>query len=193
MSLRVKKTYLKPWSKIKAQPLQGKDLEEIGTLLVRIIREEAKKEFIRRGWSLRAPHKTDPSVWGSDQGPQGGPPLQDSFSFEIRKGQIEILSSYYGLSDLLRGIPSRPLTELTQEAARQKDPARIHPLVVPIRTRSSTVLFRFAPERRGEAWVHPGIRKFTFGDRAVRKAKEEIQRRLADQLRLTLAQGDPFR
>lgn len=193
MSLRVKKTYLKPWSKIKTQPLEEKDLREIGTLLVRIIRDEAKKEFVRRGWSLRAPGKADPSVWGSDQGPQGGPPLQDSFSFEIRKGQIEILSSYYGLSDLLRGIPPRHLTELTQEAARQKDPARIKPLVVPIQTRTNMVLFRFAPERRGEAWVHPGIRRFTFGDRAVKKAKDEILRRLHDRVRQALAQGDPLR
>lgn len=193
MGLRVKKSYGKPWSKVVGRPLEPSDLNQIGKVLVKTFQEEAKKEFNRRGWSLRAPSKADPTGWGSDQGPQGGPPLQDSFSFRIVRGQVEILSTYYGLPDLLKGIPSRPLRELTQEAAYQRDPARTRPLVVPIQARNGTVLFRVAPERMGEAWVHPGVKRFTFGDKAVRKAQDEILRVMQAHLKRNLLGGDPTR
>lgn len=207
--LRVaRRTYLKPWSKLKREPLGPKDLQALGKLLVKVFSEEARKDFARRGWSLKAPGaygggsstqiggvKVPERTPHAREGqPQGGPHIDKSFSFRIVGNQIEIQSTYYGLDELLsKGIPKHPMPWLTQEMARRKDPSREGPLVVPIRGSFGTTLFRVAPERIADAWVHPGIRRLTFGDRAVRRARTEMNELLLEVAARRLAQGDPLR
>ena len=45
------------------------------------------------------------------------------------------------------------------------------PLVVPLRTDDGMVVFRTAPLTFQDAWVHPGIAKFTFMQRGIRKGR----------------------
>lgn len=193
---RVRGSYHKPWSKLAKEPLSTKDLQNIGRILVKVFSEEARKDFARRGWSLRAPHSST-SVGGvqppgkTSPPSSGGPPIDKSFGFQIKANQIEITSSYYGLEALLRGVPRHPMPWLTQEAARKHHPASRGPLVVPLRGPLGTVLFRVAPERIADAWIHPGIRRLTFGDRAVRKVKEQIEREFIQIAQRKLAAGDP--
>lgn len=203
-----RRTYLKPWSKIKREPLTPREVQAIGKLLVKVFSEEARKDFARRSWSLKAPGSHDggsaTQIGGVDSArrihhakegqPQGGPPIDKSFAFRVVGNQIEVTSTYYGLADLLsRDIPRRPMPWLTQEMARRADPSRSTPLVVPMRGPFGAVLFRVAPERIADAWVHPGIRRLTFGDRAVRRARQEMTELLLEVAAARLAKGDPFR
>lgn len=152
--------------------------------------EEARKDFAKRGWSL--------------DGPMGGPPLHKSFSFEIKGDKFEIRSTYYGMTELLSGdIPERRMTWLTQEAKehfpskfplteREKElgmkrGGRISkgerlPLVVPLEAEDGTVILRMAPFKTSEAWIHPGIAKFTFMERAIRKAKDRWSELIAEEV-----------
>lgn len=204
MKLRVRGTYLKPWSKIVREPLSERATELIGKTLVQNFAQEARRDFALRKWSVRDP--------------MGGPPIHKSFSYRVRGNNIEVLSSYYGLAELLDGIPPRRLTWLTQEAhgtetsnpRRPSDlsgfmrgvakkasfssgAAKKGPLIVPLRGDNNRVIFRAAPTNIADAWVHPGIKKFTFGDRAVRYARRQIDQIIADDVAARLASGDMTR
>ena len=199
---RVRGVYGKPWSKLSNIPITREVLEKLGACLVRTVVEEAKKDFAKRGWSVKDP--------------MGGPPIHQSFSYNIRgKSTIEVLSTFYGMSELGRGsIPERRMTWLTQEA-KEKHPERYRltrrerklrmrpagrpskgtrlPLVVPIQSDGGAVVFRMAPLTTRQAWVHPGIAKFTFIQRGIRKGLEGCIDILKEELREHLAQGDPTR
>jgi len=155
------------------------NLNIIGDIIVKLLSEESKKDFVKRGWS------------GDD--PKGGPPVWDSFSYKIKgKRTLEIHSSFYGMEHLMRqDVPSRKMTWLTQ-AAKKKSPGKYDmsflekkrnrrgPLVVPIKDKSGNIIFRTAPLTIAHAWVHPGIAKFTFYERAMRKARAKISEYLVE-------------
>jgi hypothetical protein len=143
--------------------------------------KEAKKDFAKRGWSGLAQ--------------DGSPPIWDSFSYKIRgERTVEVVSSFPYLKEMSeKDSPPHKMTWLTQEA-KEKDPALFPltprekmlgmkqagrlseggrlPLVVPLKTKENTVIFRMAPLTFDDAWVHPGIAKFTFVQRAARQGRE---------------------
>ena len=204
MQLRVRGTYRKPWSKIAKEPLSERATELIGRTLVKNFSDEARRDFTLRKWSLNDP--------------MGGPPIHKSFSYRVRGSVIEVVSSYYGLAELLQGIPPRRLTWLTQQAHQSNSPTPLTPsdlpgfqrsvvkkttfsatpqkkgpLIVPLRGPNRTVIFRAAPTSMADAWIHPGIKRFTFGDRAVRITKRQIDQIIADDIAARLAEGDMTR
>ena len=166
--------------------MRDETLRRIGEIYVRFLRYEAREEFHRRGWSLRDP--------------MGGPDIGDSFSYRILKSQVEILSTYYGMDVLVhRDIPSRRMYWLTQEYKGQS-PERFGrkrtiwregktPLVVPITQKDGTVVFRTAPLKMKDAWVHPGIARFTFWERAIRKAGPKVLQIIAEEVAWEMTHG----
>jgi hypothetical protein len=64
--------------------------------------------------------------------------------------------------------PARSL--MTGQFAKRKN-GRL-PLVVPVQA-GGTVVFRTAPLKLNDAWVHPGIAKFTFMQRALNKGRRK--------------------
>lgn len=196
MDPTVRRLYGGPLSRLGKATNSRKLLDVMAKAMIEAIVEESLKEFAKRGWSL------------SD--PKGGPPLDESFSYYIRgKSTIEIRSSYWGLEQLVKGdIPGRRMTWLTQEgkdkfphnypltrteghlgmqrAGRVSKKER-KPLVVPLKAEDGTVVFRMAPLKIRDAWVHPGIAKFTFMERGIRKGKEKvalaITKHLKEQMR----------
>lgn len=164
------------WSAMSGVPLTLGVLRKLGTCMVAILSEESKRYFAKRGWT------------GKD--PMGGPDLWDSFSFRIiNKMDVEIRSTFFGMKELAHGsIPSRRMVWLTQEYKEQnpeefpltprekelgmKKMSRSRmPLIVPIKV-GGNVEFRTAPLKIGDAWVHPGIAKFTFFETAIRKGRK---------------------
>ena len=168
-------------------------LRRLGECLIEIIVEEAKKDFAKRGWS------------GMD--PMGGPPIWESFSWEIKgKSTLEIHSSFYGMDVLAKGaIPKRDMVWLR---SRGKGPVKKAPpstgrpkeypyikgrqsrrpqkqqkkvKIIPVRTNRGTVIFKTAPFMTQKAWIHPGIAKFTFLERALRKGKKQCAEILAEE------------
>lgn len=164
-------------------------LQKLGDLLVKILAKTSKDYFAKRGWSGRDPN--------------GGPPVWRSFQAKVRgRRTLEITSSFYGMAELARGdIPERRMTWLTQEAKDRnpgdypltkrerklgmKQTGRLSrgqrlPLIVPVKTEGGSVEFRAAPLKIADAWVHPGIAKFTFFEDAVRKWRRECVPLVAD-------------
>lgn len=173
-----------PLAKMTELPVTPQLLSKVGQCMVEVLAKESKKYFAKRGWS------------GKD--PMGGPPIWDSYSFRLRgKSTLEITSSFYGMGELATGdIPERKMTWLTQEAKDRrpgdykltererrlgmKKTGKRLPLVVPIETGGGTVELRTAPLKIGDAWVHPGIAKFTFFETAVRKWRIRCGKLIAD-------------
>ena len=196
---RVRGTYGKPWSRMANIPVTSKMLHTIGKCMAKVFAEEAVKDFQKRGWSQK-----DPS---------GGGGLKDSFGYKLKgRSTVEITCTFYGVAELANeDIPAHPMPWLTQHAkdahpakyklsqaerdAKMKKGGRVsqgtrRPLVVPIQT-GGGVIFRTAPLKFTNAWVHPGIAKFTFTQRAVRRSKEECMRVLRDAVADYMRAGDP--
>jgi len=177
---RVKGIYGGPVGKKLDIPVTKKLLQRLGECLVEAFVKESKKDFAKRGWSGLAK--------------DGSAAIWDSFSFKIRGDKtIEVVSTFPDIDVLVsRDIPERKMTWLTQEAKeaqptkfpltprerklRMKRGGRMSknerlPLVVPLKSDNGDVVFRVAPLTFNDAWVHPGIARFTFAERAVRQGK----------------------
>ena len=197
-----RRVYGKPWSKMANVPVSRQALAKLGRCLVKILSDESKKYFAKRGWT--------------GQDPMQGPPIWKSFHFEIKgPSSLEIWSSFYGMAELARGdIPSRKMTWITQQAKdgkpghyrrtrteqrlRMKVGGRVSkgqrmPLIVPIREKGGTIVFRTAPLKFADAWVHPGIAKFTFFETAIRKGREKCAEIMRDEAARVLEEGNPTR
>lgn len=176
-SSRVRGVYGGPLSKRLDVPLTRDVLDRMGQCLVESFVREAKKDFAKRGWS--------------GQARDGSSPIWDSFSYRIKGDRtIEVVCTFPDIEVLTtQDIPSRRMTWLTQEAKKEspekyaltprerelgkkKHSKSRLPLVVPIKDKDTgDVVFRMAPLKTQDAWIHPGIAKFTFVQRAVRKGK----------------------
>ena len=163
----------KLWAIMAGVELNTKTLQAMGRCMVATLKRESSKYMVRIGWT------------GED--PMGGPPLWDSFSFRLMGMDVQIRSSFYGMKELAHGsIKPRRMTWITQEykdrnptkfkrtpfdVKHQKSGTDRGPLIVPIKT-GGTVEFRMAPLKLSDAWIHPGIAKFTFFETAIRKGRK---------------------
>ena len=182
---RVRGAYGNPFARIAKRMNSPELLAQLGNCLVETLKHECKDYFAKRGWS------------GND--PMGGHPIWDSFAFQIRgKSTVEITSTFYGMAELSHGdIPDRRMTWLTQDA-KKKHPADFKltdterklgmkltsknrmPLIVPLKAKSGEVVLRMAPLTSANAWIHPGIAKFTFFESAVRKGRQRCAEMLKE-------------
>jgi len=182
MSRRLRGVYGKPLARKLETTVTNDLIIKMGDIFVKHLKAESKKEFAKRGWSGRDP--------------KGGPKIWDSFSVKTHPSSIIVESTFYGMRELTTtGIPERKMTWLTQEgqhknltdtsfiglgkAGVRKAPSRKHgkaKLIVPIKDDKGYVVFRTAPLKIKDAWIHPGIAKFTFVQRALKKAHEECQK-----------------
>jgi len=151
-------------------------LRRLGECLVDTFSKEAEKDFAKRGWSGRAQ--------------DGTADIGESFSYRIRGGRtVEVVSTFPYLAEMVtQDSPPHKMTWLTQEAKKKhssefpltpremklgmKTSGKRLPLVVPLKTESGTIIFRMAPLTFADAWVHPGIARFTFVQRAAKKGRE---------------------
>jgi len=188
---RVKGIYAGPVAKVLDIPVTKDLLNALGKCMVDAYVKEAKKDFAKRGWSGEAR--------------DGSAPIWESFSYRIRGDRtIEVLSTFPDIEILTtQDIPSRRMTWLTQEGKNMKPSSypltdrektlgmkvggrvsqnKRMPLVVPMKDKSGTVVFRTAPLKMQDAWVHPGIARFTFMERAVRTGKAGCVKILAGEV-----------
>jgi len=177
---RVRGFYGGPAGKKLEVPVTKELLDQLGECLVAAFVKEAKKDFAKRGWT--------------GQARDGSVPIWDSFSYQIRgESTIEIVSTFPDIDVLVsKDIPPRKMKWLTQEAkdanpgrypltdrerragmrisGKVKDGERM-PLVVPLKGEGGKVIFRAAPLKTQDAWIHPGIARFTFAQRAARSGR----------------------
>jgi hypothetical protein len=68
------------------------------------------------------------------------------------------------------------------------------PLIVPMRDHATNqLIFRIAPLKAGEYWIHPGIAKHSFLETAKKKTEEEAKKLFIEYLGDLLKKGDPTR
>lgn len=200
---RARGVYGTPWSKLAKVEVTPEILSRLGACLVQSIVAEGMVDFAKRGWSLNDP--------------MGGPSFQESWTYQVSgRSTLEILSSWYGMVELTRdGIPSRKMWWISQEA-KDRHPERYHltrtekrlgmkqggrvskgerlPLVVPIKDKGTgRIVLRMAPSRMQDAWIHPGIAKFSFLERGIRKGRKRCADIIQQEVIRILAEGDPLR
>lgn len=164
-------------------------LAQMGQCLVDSFIKEAKKDFAKRGWSGEAK--------------DGSAPIWDSFDYVV-DGQTVTITSTYPHMEQLVGEDTLPrkrvwLTQEGKNMSPSKYPRtrREHDMGmkrggsagVPIKKAGGTVIFRTAPLTFDDAWIHPGIARSTFVQRAAKKGREECVKIIQEAVRDALIQG----
>lgn len=188
---RVRGIYGGPVAKKLKIELTDEALKRMGECLVKAFVKEAKKDFAKRGWSGEAKDGSLP-IWDSFSFIIRGertievqstfPDIDVLVSQDIPPRKMTWLTQEgkdkspprYKLSprEAMEGAKkgNRLRVDPTTGEVRFHKNAR-RPLIVPLKTRTGTVVFRMAPLKTQDAWIHPGIARFTFVDRAVRSGK----------------------
>jgi hypothetical protein len=65
---------------------------------------------------------------------------------------------------------------------RERLSKRRLPLVVPLKAKTGEIIFKMAPLTTEDAWVHPGIARFTFLENAIRRGRRECARLIAAEM-----------
>ena len=176
-------------------PMTPDMLASLGKCMVDSFSKEAKKDFAKRGWTGEAQ--------------DGSAPIWDSFSYKIRgEKTIEVVSTFPFIDQLVGGdTEPYKMTWLTQEEKERKpskfpltptekrlglkrggrvsDGGRL-PLVVPLKDDNGTTIFRMAPLTFADAWVHPGIARFTFVQRAAKQGREKCLQLIKQEVLATV-------
>lgn len=119
----------------------------IGRKFVQFIRDEIQADYRRRGWSASRR-------------------ITNSISYVVREGNeaIEIYSTIPNIQQIIEGAKPYRMTWIKRSNKRP---------IIPIWDRKSKqVRFRYAPET--SRWVHPGVRRMLFMERARKRIRKWI-------------------
>lgn len=174
---RVRGVYGKPWSQMGGDiPVTKEVLHKLGKALVESVVKEARVDAAKQGFSGR----------GTPVGLPDDETFFKSFSYQIvGKSTVAILSTWPLIRQHVEGRPSYEMKWLTHNKLGGKP--------VPILKRDGTVIFRMAPFRSGDFWIHPGFARHTFIERGVRKGREAAAEIILEEVMEMLAKGDPTR
>ena len=127
--------------------LDSKALNEFGRLLVKLIKEEIKKDALK---STFIPRSKD---------------FYESFSYAVEGSSVAVYSTWPWIDVIVEGTPGPyKMKWLTQD----------HGLtVIPLIQSDGRMVFRTVPRNIGGAWVHPKIAQHTFIHRAFERAFAE--------------------
>lgn len=131
------------------------DLKYLGRKLVQYIKEEAAKDAAK---SSTVPTSSD---------------FYESFSFQVVRGSVEIVSTWPWLEVLMEGTDGPyPMPWLTRAQGIHK---------VPLVGRDGQVVIRSTPLTTDKAWIHPGIARHTFIQRAFTRAIRDCTARMVER------------
>lgn len=134
--------------------LPSENLQRFGRLLVRYIREEAKKDAA-----------LSPQIPDSKE-------FYESFSYRVRGNEVEISSSWEWIDLLVNGSDGPfPMKWLTAARGVKR---------IPLKDDQGRLIFRTTPLTTDKAWIHPGVAKHTFIQRAFDRAHDEMARMMLD-------------
>jgi len=136
-------------------------LDKCGKFLVKAVQEEVLKDI-----HARVPH--------NKQGLPSSREFLDSFSYKIRGKGIELLCDWPWIERHTEGREPFRMKWLLSEPGSPK--------IIPIRTSSGEIAFRTAPLRLENAWVHPGVAKFNFIERAKERMLDKMVELIQEDL-----------
>jgi len=163
----IRKSYGKPWSKILGDiPVDEGFLKGIGEIILKEVVHQARRDLARQG-----NRKTSRKM------PEGIPVDEKffkSFDFKVAgRSTIEITSTWPWIEQIIEGRNKFRMVWLTRERGVG---------IVPLEPEAGKVLFRWAPERKENAWIHPGFHRHNFVQRAIRNVKKDIDQYMADYI-----------
>jgi hypothetical protein len=169
-----RKVYGTPWSKMAGGvELSLEVLNRLGKAMVKEIRNEARRAFAMRGVSP-----------GGKMGLPASHKFYESINYRISgKRTVEIVSNWPWMDAYLEGRDPYPMTWLSQEKGVTK---------VPLIDKSGEVIIRMAPLQAKDAWIHPGVAKYSFIERGVKKGREKMAEIIREEVARLLLEGDPF-
>ena len=175
---KLKGVYGKPWSRLVSEDfvLDARVMRRLGQTMVDAVVSEARVDLAKQG-----------RVVGKAMAE--GIPHSEAFfrSFGYRlsgRSTIEVTSTWPFIDELLSGRDPYPMTWLTRARGAT---------VVPLFQPDGRVVFRAAPLKLQDAWVHPGFARHTFLRRGIQKGREEMARVVSAEVTRALMEGNPFR
>lgn len=136
-------------------PIPSKALRRMGKEMVRWIIIEAKKDAV---WSNFIP--SDPTFY-------------HAFKYKVTSAGLVVYCTWPWMDLVQEGMPRRKMTWLTRPMGVR---------TVPFLQKDGTVLFRSTPITTADAWIHPGIARHTFIDRAFKKALRRVPTIISQEL-----------
>jgi len=157
----VRRAYGKPWSDIVGEVGTNPEfLAEVGKIVLRHVLREARKDLALQG-RRRTPR-------GEPEGIPADRKFFESFDYRVAtRSQVEIVSTWPWIKQIIEGRKRYRMKWLTRDRGVG---------IVPLEPKKGTVIFRWAPKRKEDAWIHPGFERHNFVDRGFRKAKTDISK-----------------
>jgi len=164
-NLKVRKVYGKPLSRLsQGVPIDEKSLKEFAKIIVKSIRDEAKKDAAMR----------KPKGRGIPVPMSPAHEIAKSIKFRISgKSTLEFYSDHPLIRAFTEGMAPYPMPWLTKQAGVD---------IVPMITQQGLTIFRVAPLTKGEAWIHPGFLKYNFFERGTRKGREKAASQMYERV-----------
>lgn len=157
----IRGVYGKPWSKMAQIEPSPEILLQMGEIIVEEISKEARKDFARTGKTPRGVPMSLPNTRR----------FFDSFSVSILGASTIVIStSWEWFERHVEGRKPYKMPWLTQERGVFR---------VPITQEDGSVRIVATPATEGEAWIHPGVKKFNFLARGVKKGRIRAAKLLA--------------
>jgi hypothetical protein len=168
----VRKVYGKPWSRMAEIEVSPEVLQKVGDIIVESIREEALKDYAKDG---RTPRGLPMGLPNTDR-------FWDSFSASLLGASTVIISSSWPwINRHIEGRKPFKMWWITQDRGRY---------YVPLRQPDGSVNVAIAPLNKEEAWVHPGVIKYHFINRGVKKGRKKAMKLLAQEVLKKLVAGN---
>lgn len=103
--------------------------------------------------------------------------LKESFEYEIdgATGALKFYTKWDKASYYISGSKSYKMYALTRQRGFNKK--------IPMKNKNGEVVFRSVPLRTDKAWVHPGIQKFSFFEKAAELGRWAAAPKAIDLLR----------
>lgn len=156
------------WSEMSKHPMQltSGQMHQIGKIMVACVVREAKLQSLVSSAIPKTPE------------------FFRSFRYRVTPDGVHLVCDWPSIKSLVEGKKPFRMAWLTRE--RGVD-------VVPIRQDDGTLVFRTAPLRMRNAWIHHGIARHTFIQRGIRRAHREILTYLKEDILNHLAKGNPLK
>lgn len=173
----VRRVYGKPLSRLAKKGIEfdEKTLERVGEIILQHIQKEARKDYAR--------------VKKTPRGVPMGLPNTDRFfeSFTVKisgKSTIVVRSSWPWIERHIEGRKPFKMDWLTRENGVTR---------VPIVEEDGGIAIVMAPLTKGEAWTHPGAKKFNFLRRGIEKGRKAAVKLLLEEAKKQIAQANLLR
>lgn len=152
----VRRTYSKGWQRLlDGAPLERKHLQMIGRILVEEVVRQARADAAKaRGLKAGNMLPKDPAFYRS-------------FGFRIVGDKtVELMSTWPWIEDLTKGRKPFPMDWLRRDKGEFK--------AVPVASKGGKPIFRMVPLQTDKAWIHPGIAKHNFIQKAMKNARPRV-------------------